>query len=262
MIAKVTDPLCEPYKKLLRVAIGAGDVAPSYKRQLLGSAVIERLMRSGDWAKLDLFYLFATENDAFSRRNWKDPQFFQASKVSTPTFTPGQGWNTPGATKYLNSTWNPTVHNVNFTINNHSFGAWVYNNVNDPGVLFGAQTTVSAQFGGVRLRNTNGVDGKIKYESASGEVGFPSVVAQNGMIQVNRTGASAGSVYKDASFQDSITTPTVHLPNSDLFICAQALNGSPANYLQSAIISSMFLGSGAVSPSVMYNAMFLYMANY
>jgi hypothetical protein len=253
-----------PYTNLIRTAVAAGESIPTFKRQLLGNGIIWRFIYASQWNIIDVCWIFATETDAFSRRNWKSPSSFQVSKTGSPTFTAGAGWQSPGATNYLNTGWNPFSNGVNFLLNDHSFFVYSTLNQEDAGVYFGAQTTISAQFGGVRFRNSDGVTHFPRYESASGEVAYPTIPSSYaGSFQVNRTSSNNGTIWKDGSSAGAnFTTPSVHLPNVVLYVCCQSLIGSPVNYLVNSKIGALILGSGSVSPTVTHDALNYYLTNY
>lgn len=262
----VTDPFCEPMKALLRVASAAGESIPSFKHCQEVNAIYEKLISAQQYQFIDAMWLPATETDAFSRRNLKNPSIRQWTKVNSPTFTAGRGWKSSGATNYLNMQWNPFLNGVNFTQNTHSFYVWNFEDAANAGVNFGGQTTVSAQFGGVRFRtSTNGVLKRPQVECATGEIGM-TAVDQNlgaGFMVRRLAGSGSGSVefYRAALQLGTSASAAVHLPNLDLFCCAQNLTGSPNGYCSNNT-SCVIVGGSQLTAQVVDGAISQYMANY
>jgi hypothetical protein len=79
------------------------------------------LKSSGAWAKLDLFYVFATNatSAADALVNWKSG-FPEGTLINSPTFTANQGFTGNGVDAYIDTNFDPTISGVNYTQNNAS----------------------------------------------------------------------------------------------------------------------------------------------
>lgn len=76
---------------------------------------------SGAWAKLDLFYVFATWATSASAAlvDWKSG-FSSGTLVNGPTFTANQGFTGNAFDAYIDTNFDPTTSGVNYTQNNAS----------------------------------------------------------------------------------------------------------------------------------------------
>ena len=96
---------------------GYTTVAQSHKqnRLMLG------LKSSGAWAKLDLFYVFATNAtpDTAALVNWKSG-FPNGTLVNSPTFNANQGFTGNGTDAYIDTNFDPTISGINYTQDNAS----------------------------------------------------------------------------------------------------------------------------------------------
>ena len=78
------------------------------------------LKSSGAWAKLDLFYVFATNAvDGYAAIvEWKSG-FPNGTLVNSPVFTANQGFSLGGAS-YIDTNFDPSISGVNYTLDNAS----------------------------------------------------------------------------------------------------------------------------------------------
>lgn len=83
------------------------------------------LVADGIWAKLDLLYIFATQNTTTALLNLKSTSF-NGTLNGSPTFTTDRGYTgTEGSiTVYINTGFNPTSGSPQFTQNSAHISAW------------------------------------------------------------------------------------------------------------------------------------------
>jgi hypothetical protein len=111
------------YQAVLNYATTQGYTLPSAGQQTLQNQLVVDLKDGGIWAKLDTFYAFATDGDSdYATLNWKTPASFQATKVSSPTFTSNEGFNGDGAASYLTTNYDLATNGVNASVNDFAVG--------------------------------------------------------------------------------------------------------------------------------------------
>jgi hypothetical protein len=116
------------YQAVLDRATFLGYTLPSSGQQILQNSIVVSLKASGVWAQTDIFYVFANDGgQEFATLNWKNPLQFQCSLVNSPAFTSNVGFNSDGATSYINTNWNPTTSSQQMTLNSVHRSFYNYN---------------------------------------------------------------------------------------------------------------------------------------
>ena len=110
------------YQAILDKGAALGYTLPSASVQAKQNTLLASLKASGVWAKLDVFYVFAVDNNAsaFATLNWKNPNANQSTLVSSPTFVNNGGFQGNGTSSYIDSNFNPATQGVQYTQNNAS----------------------------------------------------------------------------------------------------------------------------------------------
>jgi hypothetical protein len=103
--------------------------------------LVKALVDGGAWGKLDLFYLFAQENngDGEALKNWVNPGTFDATLVNTPTFTSLEGFRGGGA-DCVDTNYNPSTNKINFSQNSCCGGIYLRDDTQESKYDFGAGT--------------------------------------------------------------------------------------------------------------------------
>jgi len=115
------------YQAILDKAVSLGYTLPSSNAQTLQNTLLTSLKTDGIWNKLDIFYVFAVDNNAseFATINWKNPNALvnlptQSTLINSPAFVPNGGFQGDGASSYIDTNYNPATQGVNYTQNNAS----------------------------------------------------------------------------------------------------------------------------------------------
>jgi hypothetical protein len=115
------------YQVILDKAVSLGYTLPSSNTQTLQNTLLTSLKTDGVWDKLDIFYVFAVDNNAseFTTINWKNPNALvntptQSTLINAPAFTNKAGFTGNGADNYINTNYNPATQSINYTLNNAS----------------------------------------------------------------------------------------------------------------------------------------------
>lgn len=110
------------YQAILNKATDLGYTLPSEAVKLKQNTLLASMKADGVWAKLDVFYVFAVDNNAsaFATLNWKNPNANQASIASSPTFVNNGGFQGNGTSSFIDTNFNPATQGVQYTQNNAS----------------------------------------------------------------------------------------------------------------------------------------------
>ena len=110
------------YQAILNKGTALGYTLPSAAVQAKQNTLLASLKASGVWAKLDVFYVFAVDNNAsaFATLNWKNPNANQSTLVSSPTFVSNGGFQGNGTSSYIDTNFNPTTQGIQYTQNDAS----------------------------------------------------------------------------------------------------------------------------------------------
>ena len=197
------------YNAVLSRGAALGYTLPSASVQAKQNTFLAALKTSGVWDKLDVFYCFAQDGSKeFATINWKSPSANQCTLINSPTWTSNQGFNSDGATSYIDTNFNASTQGVNFT--NNSAGEFAYQNGGSFGSLFG---TTSGPGDGVRIVNNTGQ----RLNMFATNLNAAADMTGNGFKCINRTSATAVELFNEIT-QISRTTTTASRINSNRLI--------------------------------------------
>ncbi len=195
LVARFTTPATNARKALIDTCIGA-------------------LKTAGVWSKLDALYLFAAADAQAARQNWIQ-DLYNATAVSSPTFTADRGYAGDGAASYVDSNFNPsTASGPKFVRDSAYFGIW--------------SRTVASTGGSVAgyFNGTNGVtraprDGSNntsgRANQAASDISVSGAYTDgSGLFGVARSGASAVRVSRNGADQLTGTTASTAVANGTL----------------------------------------------
>jgi len=108
------------YASVLARGASLGYTLPDEALQVKQNTLVVSLKSAGIWSKLDVLWVYATNNSNMGTLNFKNPSAHQASLVNSPLFTANQGFKGNASTSYLNTNFNPATSGVQYTLNNAS----------------------------------------------------------------------------------------------------------------------------------------------
>jgi hypothetical protein len=112
------------YQAVLDYATTQGYTLPSASQRLLQEQLVIDLKDAGIWSKLDTFAVFATDGDEdFALIDWKRLTDYTA--FNSPTFTINQGFAGDNVSAYIDSNYNASLHAVNYSLDDASFGYYM-----------------------------------------------------------------------------------------------------------------------------------------
>ena len=169
--------------------LGGGENVSAY------TTMICAMVADGTWAKLDTFYLTATDTSSDALINLKSSSFSPATVSNAPTFTANVGYTGNGSNTTLNTTYNFSTSGGNYAQNAANIWAWTIQTATGNGCgVGGADGGFESylqpyNFSSVSAAGVNGT-GTI----ASGTIGNGT-----GLYQISRTSAVQLDLYKNGS---------------------------------------------------------------
>lgn len=224
------DPYITQYRELLTWADANGASPPSTDiLKLQEDRLIRNLIYEGAFAVADQIFLLATKGgDSFSLINVKSPGTRNGVAVGGPTRTSGVGWSSGGSTtKYINTQFKPSVHGVNYTLNN-------------AGVFFYTPTSEAAsgskvEFGSSDAGLANAIVVSLLAGAGGANIRINGVTASNhanpstdGSYVFQRTASNSVSMYKNGILAATAVVSSQGLTDDEIYILLYNNNGSPS----------------------------------
>jgi hypothetical protein len=138
------------YLAVLSQADAMGYTKPSGAQQAKQNNFLKSLKSLGIWAKMDIFYMFATDaENSFATLNWKSPGQNHLTKVSSPIFETNKGFRGNGVDAGFMTNFTPGGASQ-YSLNDASRITWIYDNT--------ATNTATGCIDGLRTGGTGGTD--------------------------------------------------------------------------------------------------------
>jgi hypothetical protein len=202
------------YQAVLTEATAQGYTLPSASQQAKQNTLLNTLISTGVWAKLDVLFVLANDGGAsFACINWKNPSGTKATLISSPTFTTNQGFNSNGSSSYIDTNYNASTQGVNFTNNNAGeFGYQV-------GALFGRLFGTSGGAGdGVNLADTVGQRLNMPLGN---NLNTTADMTENGFKLINRTSSTDVVLFNETTRLDKTTAIATRISATRRILNAQ-----------------------------------------
>ncbi len=202
------------------------------------NTMVENWISDGIWAKKDILYVFAahTNDNGEASTNWINPGTNNAIIINAPVFVAFEGFNGDGATKYINTNYNPNTEGVNYTLDDGGFSIYSrtargqHNSEWDYGIGI-APNYIGATF----RRSTEEV---AVYANSATPFGTIANSSTLGLFTLQRNSNTEIQAFRNKANLGTDTHNSTAIPNGDLAICCFVINGTPGNY--STIQYSMF----------------------
>lgn len=222
--------LSAEYIAILTQATALGYALPSGEQQTKQNTLLVALKNAGIWTKLDVFYVYANNGSKeFATLNWKNPSLYQTTLVNSPTWASNVGFNSDGATSYLDTNFNAATNGVSFT--NTSASEFGYQLGGTNGTLFG---TSGGPGDGLLVVDTSGH----RLNMFGTNLTATANMAGNGFKCINRTSATLVELFNETTQLSRITTTASRISAN-----RRVLNGQ-GNFLDAAGKVSIY-GNGA-----------------
>lgn len=197
------------YKAVLDIGTALSYTLPTTATQQKQNKLLKSMKADGVWAKLDVFYVFAVDNNAsaFATLNWKNPNANQSTLVSSPTFVNNGGFQGNGTSSYIDTNFNPATQGVQYTLNNASRYFFTHA-ISGTGRFDGNSTT-----GVNSILRTNSTFQRINNGSGNLATGFDFTATVN-TKSIHRTSSVDVTLYNSTTgFTTTQTSSTVQSAN-------------------------------------------------
>ncbi|HUO50728.1 MAG TPA: hypothetical protein VMU25_04170, partial [Candidatus Paceibacterota bacterium] len=166
------------------------------------------LVADGIWSKLDVLYIFATQNSSAALDNLISSSF-TATPSGSPTFTVDRGYIMSGS-NLINTNYNFATNGTNYTQNAASIGGWTGTTASN----YNSSWFTSTAYGGDTFIETYDPGSSVAAFSINGtaKMTIANTVA-SGMFAVVRSDANTESLYHNGSLLSSQARGTVALEN-------------------------------------------------
>ncbi len=225
---------------------------PTAQRKGQINALIVALKTAGVWAKLDALHVLAAADAQAARQNWIQ-DLYNATAVSSPTFTADRGYASDGASSYVDTNFNPATAGSPKFVQNSAYAAlWSRTSAPSasPGLWFDGSdgVTINPRTAG------NLMTWRINQGSADTT---PAVVTDGaGLYSANRSGAATTRASRNgAQLATSTTASTAVNSNSLCYGRISAATFVAFNFAAGVI-------GGSLTPTedlALYNALLTYM---
>jgi hypothetical protein len=213
------------------------------------------MVSDGDWAGMEFFYVFDTQNAATARLNLVSSNF-TATVVGSPTFTTDRGYtgvdNSSG--NYLDTGFNPFASATHMTAGSAAIGAWALTNTLSSatgGTILGVNDTGSG-FAGIgaysyvapRIPPNNWFLGILDVGAGAGPGLTGASTDARGDWIVTRSNTTDETAYKNGALLASGTTTSGHLASFNFYVLAYNNNGTGAAGGSDLQVANAFASSG------------------
>jgi hypothetical protein len=188
------------YLAILNYATTQGYTLPSSPQRNKQNKLLVDLKAAGVWSKLDTLSVFATDgNSDFALIDWK--RLSQYTAINSPTFTTNQGFKGNGNSSYIDTNFNPSTSGVNYTLNNASRSAWVFDAIS--GRIIDGLTAGSTNDFATAISNQMRINCSVAPLSVSVNL------EGNGLKNINRTSSLNVSVFNNTTQTNGTSSSTL-----------------------------------------------------
>src|SRR5262245_4534966 len=228
------------YDRDARAIYKAFESEPQPARKLAINDCVAALKAAGVWTKLDVLYMFAAADSQAAKINWKNPATFNASEVSSPTFTIDGGFAGNGSSSYLNTTFDIALNASQYTLNSAHMMM---------------TTTTSRATGGTLghgVLNTNAAQVLVVFNSTNdfsllntNSGGGGSDTQARGSWIINRPNSSFRDTYYNGALVHTYTNTASAVPASGRTVYIGARNNAgTADLFSNDQVSAFSIGGG------------------
>jgi hypothetical protein len=212
------------YQAILDKAVSLGYTLPSSNAQTLQNTLVTSLKTDGIWNKLDIFYVFAVDNNAsaFATLNWKNPNALlntptQSTLINEIEFVNNGGFRGLETSSYIDTNFNPATQGVQYTQNNASRYFFVH------------AISGSGRFDGNSNSNRN--------------------TMVRGLTNAQRINAGTNTASIALDFVNAVTTKAIHRTSATDIIAFNGLTGVSATQTSATMDSTnqLILKAGSLN---------------
>lgn len=211
----------------------ATTVAPNGPRRRLISNTIQLLEQYNLWNRLDVFWATASATTQLSGLNWKDPNSFALTAVNSPTFVADRGYTGDGSTSYLTTGFNISSSGL-LSQNNAHAGIWMRTT---PDAAINRLSLGAINTNGIQV-GSNNVGSAILSRAFAAASDVQTGVPLLGHVVASRSGATAGTVWKNGVLLASPVTASAAPPSTTVYLLARNNNGTADSFSNGQIAAA------------------------
>jgi len=231
------------YQAILDYATTQGYTLPSSGQQIIQNQLVLDMKSAGAWSGLTFFYVFATDGDRdFAKINWANPGTYNATEISTPTFTTDLGFTGNGTSTALDSGFDPQA--VWAGGDDVSMGGWFDLTASGNGTLMGSYSTT-------RTHLIADLGGTSYYNIASNQNPSVGGIAQTDGLWVNdNDGAGNTRLFVNGVQQATASSGITDFSRENITILTRKRTSSTYDIWSPATAQMAFWGNRAVGQNI------------
>lgn len=250
-IDKFGYPVMVQYCSAYQAVYDAMTTKPSGSVAFAQNIMINQLVATDVWTKLDWFWVAATETNDNGEAliNWKNPGTNNPTNPTSTAWTALEGFTGDNSSDYIDTNFNPSSGTPNFSQNSACIGCYVRNQYNENKPAMSCSTTCS-----IFPSSSNSIYGRVNSTtSATWGVSGDST----GLTVICRTSNTNLTAYRDGSSLGNVNNSSTAPSNADFEI----LSMSALPYYGRYQVAIAFMGGvlDATENSNLYNAINVYM---
>lgn len=223
---------------------------PSQFFTLAVNKLVISLKASGNWSKLDRFWIFAVENEANAVYSLVNPSSTPAVKVGSPTFVASVGYTGVSNTGYLRSNFIPSSSGVNYVLNSACHGMYSRTNSQSAGFDMGASDASNDSWLSSRIAGNVTAH---RNNQASADLSG-ATTSSLGLNTASRSASNLSTAYLNGvALAPTSATLSSALPTREFYLLTRNGNGTPVTSSQRQQ-SLAFIGGGNIDQLSFYNS--------
>jgi hypothetical protein len=240
----------QPFHTTYQTIYNAMTTKPTGKYAWGQNDMVKKLVDDGIWAKLDWFWVAATETNDNGEAliNWKNPGTDTPTNPTSTAWTALEGFTGDNSSDYIDTNFNPSTDSTNFSQNSACVGCYVRNNYNENKPAMSCSTTCS-----IFPRSSGSIYGRVNSTASA----TWAVADSTGLTVVCRTSSTNLTAYRDGSSLGNVNNSSTAPSNADFEI----LSMSALPYYGRYQVAIAFIGGvlDDTENTNLYNAINAYM---
>lgn len=225
---------------------------PSLQFKEAINKLVLSLKASGNWNKLDRFWIHATEQQQHAKISLIQPESTVITEVNSPSWVFEQGYTGNGTNSYLDTNFNPSLQASHFVLNNGSVFYYSRTNLQENSADIGNGTTGTGANGTAIAPRLSSGQTQVRLQ-ASVNVDGPDFTDTRGLFYVKRIQSDIVTYGRNGMQFGNIAQPQTGIANANFFI-GGASWGTVLKFPSTRQIALSGVGSGDVDQYALYLA--------
>lgn len=196
---------------------------PTAARKTAVNDMIVALKAAGVWSNLEVLQVYSAADSQAALLNWVSTSY-NATAVSSPTFTADRGFATNGSSSYINTGFGPSGSSLS-GLDDSSLQMWV-NKARQRPIIWGVGAVANQSI--LYAAGDTSYFGSLNVATAGADTLTVEEVIH--YMAADRYGAATSKIYGRDVTSSVLTRASLARPISNLFLGAQSNNGGVASY--------------------------------